>query len=234
MEDDCGDHDGVAGPSAEKRRQTAKDFPNFVTTDVNEVLQMLDDDDLYGSDSGSDFDDRESSDSEVTDSIVRACGDVVLPSVLRRQAEREERAEMNAQYSDRLLQSDDDSEYDPNDDSNPDYDSDGSTTSAASQVLFATLPGLPTQTSPSDSFKFCDLVISPQTVLMFSLLFRTPTGLFAQRAQGKVRCPGQEGRIKLPTHGAILAVSARNLLIAIINTRFVFLTTIEQYLAIAI
>jgi hypothetical protein len=145
MADECGDRDGVAGPSAEKRRRTAKDFPNFVTTDVNEVLRMLDDDDLYGSDLGSEFDDSESSDSEATDSIVRACGDVVLPSVLRRQAEREERAEMDAQYSDRLPQSDD-SEYDPNDDSNPDYDSDGSTTSAASQVLFATLPGLPTQT----------------------------------------------------------------------------------------
>jgi hypothetical protein len=30
-------------------------------------------------------------------------------------------------------------------------------------------------------------MISPQTVFMFSLLFRTPIRLFAQWAQGKVR-----------------------------------------------
>lgn len=97
------DREPVAGPSRTKRKRTQKDFSDFVTEDPSRVIDLLEDPDFdewceenVSSDDSSDWD----SDGGEGDSVgvVQTGGD--MASIVRRDAERGERAELEAEYRD--------------------------------------------------------------------------------------------------------------------------------------
>lgn len=86
------------GPSGVKRKRTAKDYGDFVTTDVQEILRLIDDDEFCADDNPSASEDSLDEDYGDESAVQGSGGDVDIAAIVRDHVDRESRAELEAEY----------------------------------------------------------------------------------------------------------------------------------------